>query len=55
MIRIIGLIIGLAVTAAGIYYLVTEKDDRESVKIYTAVTAVGAILSVVTGLLMVFA
>ena len=46
-VKIIGLIIGLLVLCAGIYYLIKEKDDPESKKIYYVISTVGAIVSVV--------
>ncbi len=44
VVSIIGIIIGVMVLIAGIYYLVTEKEDAESKKIYTIVTVAGAIV-----------
>ena len=44
MIGIIGAIIGVLVTAAAIYYLVKDKDDNESRKIYSVMTAVGILI-----------
>lgn len=41
---IIGLLIGIAMTGAGIYYWVKEKHDRSSVKIYRTVTVIGAVI-----------
>lgn len=46
VVSIIGIIIGVMVLIAGIYYLVTEKEDAESKKIYTIVTIIGAIVLV---------
>lgn len=43
---IIGLIIGIMIFGAGVYYLVKEKEDRDSVKIYGTAVAVGAAISV---------
>ena len=40
-VKIIGLIVGLLVLGAGLYYLVKEKKDPESRKIYGVVSAVG--------------
>ena len=51
-IKIIGLIIGVLVLAAGLYYLKAEKNDPESKKIYTVVSAVGAVIAVVCALLL---
>lgn len=45
-------IIGILVLAAGLYYLKAEKNDPESKKIYTAVSAVGAVIAVVCALLL---
>lgn len=39
----IGLIIGILVLGAGIYYLVKEKQDPESKKIYTIISVIGAV------------
>lgn len=44
--NIIGLIFGLIIFGAGIYYLLKEKEDKESQKIYKITTAVGAIIIV---------
>lgn len=46
-VSIIGIIIGAAVLGAGIYYLVKEKNDAESKKIYSVVSALGALLTLV--------
>ena len=45
-------IIGILVLAAGLYYLKAEKNDPESKKIYTAVSAVGAVIAGVCALLL---
>ena len=52
-VKIIGLIIGILVLGAGIYYLAKEKHDPESKKIYGTVSAVGAAIAVGCGLLLV--
>lgn len=52
--KIIGIIIGLVVLGTGIYYLVKEKHDLESKKIYTVVSAVGGIIALVCALLLIF-
>ena len=51
-IKIIGLIVGILVLCAGIYYLAKEKNDPESKKIYTVVSAVGGVIIVVCVLLL---
>ena len=43
IVKIIGLIIGLLVLGAGICYLVKEKQDAESRKIYTVVSIIGGL------------
>ncbi len=45
-VKIIGLIIGILVLGAGIYYLAKEKHDADSRKIYTVISVIGGILSV---------
>jgi ABC-type antimicrobial peptide transport system permease subunit len=45
-IAIIGIIIGVLVFGAGIYYLTKEKEDPESKKIYSIIAAVGALIVV---------
>lgn len=51
-IKIIGLIIGILVLCAGIYYLVKEKHDPESKKIYTIVSVIGGIITAVCAVLL---
>ena len=41
----IGLAVGLAIVCGGIYYLVKEKRDKESRKIYGVVAATGAVIT----------
>ena len=43
-VKIIGLVIGILILGAGVYYLVKEKQDPESRKIYTIVSVIGAVL-----------
>ena len=52
VIGIIGIIIGLLVLGAGIYYLAKEKNDPESRKIYSIVSAVGAVVTVVAVIIL---
>ena len=52
-IKIIGLIIGALVFGTGIYYLVKEKNDKESRKIYAVASIIGAVIAVVCVLLLV--
>ena len=44
--QIIGLIIGILVLFAGIYYLIKEKNDAQSKKIYTVISVIGAVITV---------
>lgn len=50
--KIIGLVVGLLVLAVGVYYLVKEKNDPESRKIYGVISAVGGVVTVVCALLI---
>ena len=51
-VKIIGLIIGILVLCAGIYYLVKEKHDLESKQIYTIVSVVGGVIAAVCAALL---
>lgn len=51
-IKIIGLIIGILILAAGIYYLVKEKNDQESKRIYSIITIIGVIVAAASALLL---
>ena len=51
-IKIIGLIIGILVLGAGVYYLAKEKADKESRKIYTIVSAAGALTAALCAALL---
>lgn len=53
IVTIIGLLIGLLVLGAGIYYLVKEKEDPESKKIYTVVTVIGLVITVATAIRLI--
>lgn len=44
--KIIGLIIGILILGAGIYYLTKKKQDTESRKIYTVVSVIAAVCAV---------
>lgn len=48
MITILFLICGLIVLAGGIYYLLKEKQDKESRKIYAITVLVGALIVIGT-------
>ena len=53
-IKIIGLIIGILVLCAGLYYLIKEKHDPESKKIYSIVSIIGGVICAVCAVLLVF-
>lgn len=44
--EIIGLVIGILIFVAGLYYFRQEKNDSESRKIYTITMAAGAVIVV---------
>ncbi len=44
IISIIGMLIGALVAGVGIYYLIKEKRDKESVKIYGIISGVGGVI-----------
>lgn len=46
ILAIVGILIGLIILAAGIYYLVKEKSDKESRKIYSIVSVIGAVITI---------
>lgn len=52
VIGIIGIIIGLLVLGAGIYYLIKEKNDAESKKIYSIISGIGALVTVVSVIIL---
>ena len=54
LVPVLGIIIGLLVLAAGIYFLVKEMADPESKKIYTIVTLIGAVIIVAALLMLIF-
>lgn len=47
IVKVIALLIGILIMGAGIYYLVTEKNDKEARKIYMITTIVGLAIIVV--------
>ena len=53
VIGIIGIIIGLLVLGAGIYYLIKEKGDKESKKIYGITSGVGVLVTVISIVILV--
>lgn len=53
-IKVIGLIIGILVLCAGVYYLIKEKHDPESKKIYSIVSIIGGVICTACAVLLVF-
>ncbi len=53
MISIIGMIIGALIFGASIYFLMKEKQDPESRKIYSAVACISVVVFVVALLSMI--
>lgn len=53
MVKGIGFIIGILIFAAGLYYFITNKNDKESRKIYGITMAAGAIISIVAAVLLI--
>ena len=52
IIGIIGILIGLGVLGAGIYYLKTDKEENDK-KIYGTISAVGAVIAVVSVIVLI--
>lgn len=46
VVNVIGIIIGILVLCAGIFYCIKEKGDKESLKIYAITAVIGAIIVV---------
>lgn len=44
VVSIIGMIIGGMVICCGLYYLIKEKNDKESRKIYSIISGIGGIV-----------
>ena len=44
--NVIGILIGLAILIAGVYYFIKERADRESRKIYAVVSVIGVLILV---------
>lgn len=43
---VIWLIVGVSLIGAGAYYLIKEKRDKDSVKIYGTFTGIGLVLTI---------
>ena len=44
IISVIGMLIGALVAGVGVYQLIKEKQDKESVKIYGIISGVGGVI-----------
>ena len=51
-IKIVGLIIGILILGVVVYYLAKEITDKESKKIYTITSVVGALIDVTCAALL---
>lgn len=52
LMKIIGLLIGILILGAGLYYLAKEKHDPESRTIYTVVSVIGGAVAAVCAVLL---
>ena len=48
IISIIGMLIGALVAGVGVYYLIKEKQDKESVKTYGIISVIGCVVFIVS-------
>lgn len=48
LLTILGLVVGLALIVSGFYYLMKEKDDRDSVKVYRTFVIIGVVVTIAT-------
>lgn len=53
IVKISGAVIGLLVLVAGVYYLVKEKNDKDSKKIYSIISIIGAVLLIISTVLLI--
>jgi hypothetical protein len=53
IVKISGAIIGLLVLVAGVYYLIKEKNDTDSKKIYSIISIIGAVLLIISTVLLI--
>lgn len=53
IVKIIGLIIGILVLGAGLFYLRKEKNDPESRKIYIIISVIGGVVAAICLLLLI--
>lgn len=48
-----GIIVGLAILFSGLYFFKKDASDRESAKIYTAVSVTGAVITLFSAAKMI--
>lgn len=53
IVEIIAVVIGMMLVCAGVYYLIKEKNDVESKKIYTVTLLIG-VLIIIGALIKIF-
>lgn len=53
IVKISGAVIGLLVLVAGVYYLIKEKNDTDSKKIYSIISIIGAVLLIISTVLLI--
>lgn len=46
IVEIIAVLIGIMIACTGIYYLIKERHDTESKKIYTITTLIGTVITI---------
>ena len=54
LINVIAILIGALILVGGIYYLIKEKGDRGSRKIYGTATGIGAVLLIIFTIRLIF-
>lgn len=53
IVKISGAVIGLLVLVAGVYYLVKEKNDKDSKKIYSIISIIGTVMLIISTVLLI--
>lgn len=54
VISIIGMLIGIMVVVFGLYYLIKERDDSESRKIYSIISGIGGVVFIAMLVKLIF-
>lgn len=50
---VIGMVIGVLIFGGGIYYLLQERGDKESFKIYSITAGIGAVIAIIMVVIMI--